>query len=508
MIKLEFEYSGCRFPGRSCLSAATGTSAPNPGSEHGRLPRRLGLLNAISINMANMVGTGPFITVPAILATMGGPQSLIAWAVGALLAIADGLVFAELGASIPASGGSYIFLRECLGRQRWGHMMAWIFVWQFLFSGTLEIATSSIGMAEYTGFLWPKLLAYRWGVKLLAAVITALAMMALYRKIQDIARLMIVLWIGMLITAAWVIFTGMTHINPKLLLDFPPGAWNIGLPFLLGLGNGTMLVMFNFLGYYQICYLGDEVKRPERVVPLGVIVSIVIVTAIDFLISVSFTGVVSWREMIRPGSEAFNAIGSVYMQRVGGHGASILMTVMVEITAFAATYAMMLGYSRIPYAAALDGAFFRWFGELHSTKRFPHRALLLVGVLVIVACFFDLVQIITALMLARILSMFVAQIIGLLIYRNQRPDAPRPFRMWLYPLPALFALAGWLGVFVTPALQPHGWQYMAYAFGTIGVGFVAYLVLARTKHEWPFLSSEGDVPPDTPATALQPEGSV
>ena len=458
--------------------------------------------------MANMVGTGPFITVPAILATMGGPQSLIAWAVGALLAIADGLVFAELGASIPASGGSYIFLRECLGRQRWGHMMAWIFVWQFLFSGTLEIATSSIGMAEYTGFLWPTLLAYRWGVKLLAAVITALAMMALYRKIQDIARLMIVLWIGMLITAAWVIFTGMTHINPKLLLDFPPGAWKIGLPFLLGLGNGTMLVMFNFLGYYQICYLGDEVKRPQRVIPLGVIVSIVIVTAIDFLISVSFTGVVSWREMIRPGSEAFNAIGSVYMQRVGGHGASILMTVMVEITAFAATYAMMLGYSRIPYAAALDGAFFRWFGELHSTKRFPHRSLLLVGVLVIVACFFDLVQIITALMLARILSMFVAQIIGLLIYRNQRPDAPRPFRMWLYPLPALFALAGWLGVFVTPALQPHGWQYMAYAFGTIGVGFAAYLVLARTKREWPFLSSEGDVPPDAPATALQPEGSV
>ena len=458
--------------------------------------------------MANMVGTGPFITVPAILATMGGPQSLIAWAVGALLAIADGLVFAELGASIPASGGSYIFLRECLGRQRWGHMMAWIFVWQFLFSGTLEIATSSIGMAEYTGFLWPTLLAYRWGVKLLAAVITALAMMALYRKIQDIARLMIVLWIGMLITAAWVIFTGMTHINPKLLLDFPPGAWNIGLPFLLGLGNGTMLVMFNFLGYYQICYLGDEVKRPQRVIPLGVIVSIVIVTAIDFLISVSFTGVVSWREMIRPGSEAFNAIGSVYMQRVGGHGASILMTVMVEITAFAATYAMMLGYSRIPYAAALDGAFFRWFGELHSTKRFPHRSLLLVGVLVIVACFFDLVQIITALMLARILSMFVAQIIGLLIYRKQRPEAPRPFRMWLYPLPALFALAGWLGVFVTPALQPHGWQYMAYAFGTIGVGFAAYLVLARTKREWPFLSSEGDVPPDAPATALQPEGSV
>jgi basic amino acid/polyamine antiporter, APA family len=488
------------------LSANPTASLPLPGAVHVPLPRRLGLLNAISINMSNMVGTGPFITVPAIVATLGGPQSLIAWGVGALLAIADGLVFAELGSSIPASGGSYIFLRECLGRHRWGRMMAWIFVWQFLFSGTLEIATSSIGMAEYTGFLWPKLLTYRWGIKLLAAAITGIAMVALYRKIQDIARLMIILWVGMLITAAWVIFTGMTHMDPNLLLDFPPGAWRIGLPFMLGLGNGTMLVMFNFLGYYQICYLGDEVKRPERVIPYGVIVSILIVTAIDFFISVSFTGVVPWREMVQPGSQAFNAVGSVFMERVHGHWASMLMTVMVEITAFAATYAMMLGYSRIPYAAALDGAFFRWFGEVHPTRQFPHRSLLLVGFLCLIACFFDLVQIITALMLARILSMFVAQIIGLLLYRKNQPEAPRPFRMFLYPLPALFALVGWLGVFVTPALQPKGWQFMAYAFGTILLGFAAFLLLAWYKREWPFVPSEPDVPAGTD-TALEAEGS-
>src|ERR1700758_2644025 len=297
------------------MSAEAGTAGTKP-EQHPHLLRRLGLLNAISINMSNMVGTGPFITVPAIVATLGGPQSLIAWAVGALLAITDGLVFAELGSTIPSSGGSYIFLLECLGRQRWGHMMAWIFVWQFLFSGTLEIATSSIGMAEYTGYLWPQLLTYRWGIKLLAAGITGIAIVALYRKIQDIARLMLVLWIGMLITAAWVIFTGLTHLDPKLLFDFPPGAWHIGLPFLLG--NGTMLVMFNFLGYYQVCYLGDEVKQPANVIPRGVIYSIVLVTAIDFLISVSFTGMVPWRDMVVPGSQAYNAIGSVFMQK--GHG--------------------------------------------------------------------------------------------------------------------------------------------------------------------------------------------
>jgi len=483
------------------LTIAPATPTTQGAAGPSRLPRSLGLLNAISINMSNMVGTGPFITVPAIIATLGGPQSLLAWLVGALLAIADGLVFAELGAAIPASGGSYIFLRECFGRQRWGHMFAWIFVWQFLFSGTLEIATSSIGMAEYTGFLWPGLLSYRWGIKLLAAGITAIAMVALYRKIQDIARLMLVLWIGMLITAAWVIFTGMTHLDPKLLFDFPQGAWNIGLPFMLGLGNGTMLVMFNFLGYYQVCYLGDEVKQPSKVIPRGVIYSILLVTAIDFLISVSFTGVVPWRDMVVPGSQAYNAIGSVFMQKVHGPWASALMTLMVEVTAFAATYAMLLGYSRIPYAAALDGAFFRWFAELHSTRRFPHRALLLIGFLCIVACFFDLVQIITALMLARILSMFVAQIIGLLLYRRLHPEAPRPFRMWLFPLPAVFALVGWIGVFVTPGLQPGGWKYMVYAFGTILAGFAAYLILAWHKRDWPFAPSQ---PEATTGPALEP----
>lgn len=470
-----------------------------------RMPRNLGLLNAVSINMSNMVGTGPFITVPAIVATLGGPQSLLAWFVGAVLAIADGLVFAELGAAIPSSGGSYTFLRDCFGAQRWGRAMAWLFVWQFLFSGTLEIATSSIGMAEYTGYLWPGVGSHPWAIKFLAAGITAIAVVALYRKIQDIAHLMLLLWGSMLITATWVIFTGMSHLNMHTLLDFPPGAFHLGLPFLLGLGNGTLLVMFNFLGYYQICYLGDEVKKPERVIPYAVIFSVLAVMVIDFLISISFTGVIPWREMVQPGSIAYNAIGSVFMQRVVGHWASVAMTILVLFTAFAATYAMMLGYSRIPYAAALDGAFFRWFGELHPTRQFPHRSLLLVGILCILSCFFDLVQIITALLLARILAMFVAQIIGLLLLRKYRPEAPRPFRMWLYPLPALLSLVGWLGMFITPALQPHGWQYMAYAFGTIGTGIIAFLIVAWRKREWPFVPSESAAPPAAP-TELEAEG--
>src|SRR6202000_1605707 len=133
------------------------------------LPKKFGLLNAISINMSNMVGTGPFITVPAILATMGGPQALICWFVGAVIAIADGLVFAELGTTFPSSGGSYTYLRQCFGREGLGRLMAWLFVWQFLFSATLEIATGTGGMALYAGFLFKGLGAHPWAMPLLGA---------------------------------------------------------------------------------------------------------------------------------------------------------------------------------------------------------------------------------------------------------------------------------------------------------------------------------------------------
>ncbi len=461
----------------------------NDASSSIHLPKKLGLLNAVSINMANMVGTGPFITVPAILATMGGPQSLLSWALGAVIAIADGLVFAELGTSFPVSGGSYNYLREAFGPAKFGRFMGWLFVWQFLFSGTLEIATGTIGMAEYTGFLFHGLAARPWAIKCLAAGFSLVAMLFLYRKIRDVARIMLVLWIGLLLTSVWVIGAGLLHLQPRLLFDFPAHAFRIDLSFMLGLGNGTMLVMYNLLGYYDICHLGEEVRRPERTIPYAILGSVLAVLVLDFGISVAFTGVLPWRKMIEPGTLMYDAVGSVFMQRVSGHAASVVLTLMIVVTAFASTYALMLGYSRIPYAAALDGTFFRYFAKAHETRDFPHRSLLLVGTLATIASFFDLVQIITALLLARILVMFVGQIVGLLLLRRRSPATPRPFRMWLYPVPALFALCAWLYIFCVQALEPDGWKYMTYVAAVLGSGTIAYFVIARHQRQWPFGAS-------------------
>lgn len=451
-----------------------------------QLQRRLGILNATSINMSNMIGIGPFITVPLILQTMHGPQALLSWFVGAVLAIADGLVVSELGAALPGSGGSYVFLRDSFGRERWGKLMAWMFIWQFLFSGTLEIASGTVGMVSYLSYLWKDLAQHPRGMKFLAAGLAALVMLSLYRKIHDIAKLMLVLWVTTLVTSGWVIVSGLVKMNRQLAFDFPAGAFQLNQGFLFGLGSGTVLVMYNYLGYNQVCYLGGEVKEPERTIPYAVILSILGVTVIDFLLSFSFVSVVPWREMVEVGTPAYNAVASVFMGRIYGPWGAIAITILILFTAFASVFALMLGYSRIPYAAALDGAFFRWFGVLHPQGEFPHRSLALIGGLCVIASFFELGQIIPALMLARILVQFVGQIIGLFILRRYRPEVNRPFRMWFYPAPAVLALVGWLYVFSSPAVQPGGWKFMLYAFGTIAAGLFAYYLLAWKKGEWPF----------------------
>jgi amino acid transporter len=364
--------------------------------------------------------------------------------------------------------------------------MAWMFIWQFLFSGTLEIASGSIGMVQYLSFLWRDLTLHPWRIKFLAAAISAFVMFSLYRKIQDIARLMMILWITTLATTGWVIVSGLAKMNLHLAFDFPPHAFALNWAFLLGLGNGTVLVIYNYLGYNQVCYLGGEVKRPERTIPYAVILSILGVTVIDFLLSFSFVSVVPWRVMVKEGSLAYNAVASVFMAKIYGPWAAWVISGMILFTAFASVFALMLGYSRVPYAAAQDGAFFRYFGVLHPQGEFPHRSLVLVGLLCVIASFFGLVQIITALILARVLVVFVGQITGLFIMRRYRHEIKLPFKMWLYPLPAILALIGWFYVFVSPLSQPGGWRFMLYAFGTIIAGLAAYLALAAQKRDWPF----------------------
>jgi amino acid transporter len=244
-------------------------TAPQP-----HLVRNLGLLQATALNMSNMIGVGPFITIPLLMSTMngGGPQAMLGWLIGVLVAIPYGMIWSELGAAMPGSGGSYVYLREGFGRETWGRLMAFLFIWQFIFSGPLEIASGYSGFAQYLGYVWHGITPLQQ--KLVAAGIGIVNIALLYRQITSIGKITIGLWIGTLLTTGTVIVAGTAHFDPKLAFDFPPHAFDLSLGFVFGLGAATRLGIYDYLGYYDVCYLGDEIKDPGRVIPRSILISI------------------------------------------------------------------------------------------------------------------------------------------------------------------------------------------------------------------------------------------
>jgi amino acid transporter len=316
-------------------------------------------------------------------------------------------------------------------------------------------------------------------MKLTAALIGVVLIFALYRKIRDIARIMLALWTIMIITTGWVIVTAIVNFDPALAFSLPPDAFKIDFDWVQKLGKGTANVLYLFLGYYQVCYLGAEVKEPGRTIPRAVIYSILGVTAIDVTISFGFIGVVPWQEAM-----ASESIGAAFMGRVYGPWAAKLLAGMIVVTAFASLYALLLGYSRVPYAAARDKVFFPWFGELHPTKEFPHRSLLLLGGLAILSSFLSLEAVILGLMAARILIQFIGHTIALFLIRHRRPEIELPFKMALYPIPAIVSLLGYTYVFTS-----LGTEFILFGLVSIVVGIGAYLLLARSQGEWPFNES-------------------
>lgn len=449
---------------------------PTESSPH--LIRHFGVLQATALNMSNMIGIGPFLTIPLLISALGGPQSMLGWLIALLLVIADGMIWSELGAAMPGSGGTYLYLREGFGRETFGRLMAFLFIWQFIISGPFEIASGYIGFAQYLGYIWKDL--PQWSVVI---VLGALNIALLYRQITNIGRLTVSLWIGTLLTTAAVIVTGVLHFNPKIAFDFPPNAFQFSTGFLLGLGTASRIGVYDYLGYYDICYIGDEVRDPGRTIPRSVILSVILVALIYIAINLSIMGIIPWREFVpaettKPLSDF---VVSIMMERVYGTKVATILTVAILWTAFGSCFALLLGYSRIPFAAARDGYFFQLFAKLHPSKNFPHVSLLLVGLLAIICSFFSLGIVIDILIATRILVQFVGQIAAVALLRKNAPDLARPYRIWLYPLPSLLALLGWLFIFAT---LPG--KIIAFSLVALAVGVVCFLFWARSTSRWPF----------------------
>jgi len=443
------------------------------GAPH--LERRFGLLQATALNMTNMIGVGPFITIPALMSAMNGPQAMVGWLVALVIAMVDGMVWAELAAAIPGSGGSYAYLRRAFGPQTWGRLMAFLFIWQLILSGPMEIASGFIGMQEYLHYVLPNLPA-KWTPILIGGA----CLILLYRKIGSIGKITVALWIGTLLTVGAVMVTGVFHFEAKKAFDFDPGAFNFSMGFLFGLGAATRVGLYDYLGYYDVCYIGGEVRDPGRTMARSILYSVLAVAAIYIGINLSINGVVSWREFV-PAGETPKPVVSMMMERIYGTKIAGALSWMVIWTAFGSIFALLLGYSRIPYAAAVDGNFFKAFAKLHPTKDFPHLSLILMTVISVACSYLTLGQVIDALLVTRILVQFIGQTVALMWLRKKEPEMERPYRMWAYPLPCFVALAGWAFVFFT-----YENKVKAYGLGMLVLGLVVFGIWSSVSKNWPF----------------------
>lgn len=438
--------------------------------------RSVGLLPAVAINMTQMCGIGPFITIPIMVAVMGGPQAVIGWIAGALLAVADGLVWAELGAAMPGSGGTYVYLREAF-QYRTGKLMPFLFIWTMLLAIPLLMSTGIIGMVEYLQFFFPGMSWLAVHVTGLAA--TALVVFLLYRRIESIRMITLALWVVMLVSVIGVTAAGFASFHAAYAFSYPPQAFGGG-HFLAGLGAGLILGVYDYLGYSTTAYMGDELRAPGKTMPRAILISVVAMMVVYLALNISVLGVAPWQEIATSTS-----VASMVVERSWGHAAAAVMTVLIILTAFASVYTGLLGGSRVPFQAARERVFLSAFGRLHRKHGFPHVALMMMGIVTAIGSFFDLTDVINMLLTAIILVQSLAQIAALVVLRRRQPGLARPYRQWLYPLPCIVAALGWVYVYVsaTPVslLLSAGW---------ILAGGLVFLGWARANRAWPFAPIE------------------
>jgi fructoselysine transporter len=431
------------------------------------LHRRISLLQATAINMIDMVGIGPFVVVPLVIGYFKTPLFLWAWIFGALIAFVDGMIWSELGAAYPKAGGSYHFLRVGYG-EKWGRMMSFLFVWQTSIQAPLVVASGAIGFAQYAGYLMP--MDYL-GQKALSVAVILLVTFLLYRRIETIGRISVLLWICVLVTMGWIIFGGMTAAHPVAYSFLPEESGEFfKAAFWLALGQGSVKTIYSYLGYYNVCHLGGEIKNPQKNIPRSIFISVTGIALLYLCMNLSIVRVIPWQE-----AKNYEFIVSIFIERLYGVGAARIATVLVLIVAFSSLFAVLLGYSRVPYAAALDGNFFKPFARVHPTRNFPHVSLLFIAGLAVIFSFsFTLKGVISAILAMRILVQFIAQTIGLVLLRRRSGSGKLPFRMFLYPLPVLVSVLIWLFVLYSTG------EVALYGFILALAGVVVYFY----KKDW------------------------
>jgi amino acid transporter len=435
-------------------------------------------VQATAINMTQMCGIGPFVTIPAMVATIGGPEAMLGWIIGAIVALADGLIWAELGAAMPGAGGTYLYLREAF-QYRTGRLMPFLFVWSAVLFIPLIMSTGVIGLVQYLGYLIPGVTDSSGNTtlgKIIGIGIILLIMVALFRKIGQIGKLTTGLFVIMLIAVLSTIVAAFTHFSGAQAFAFTPGAFGSHGTFWAGLGGGLIIAIYDYLGYNTTAYLGAEVRDPGRTIPRSIVLSILGIMSLYFLLQIGVLGAVPLDEL-----KSATSVASTVLEQAWGSGTAQAITVLIVVAAIGSVFAGLLGGSRVPFEAARDKVFLPVFGELHPKLKLPTAGVLTMGVITMIGSLFTLTTIINAAVATLVIIQSLAQVAAIVVLRRRQPNLPRPYRQWLYPLPTIIALVGWVYIYISAT-----WLSIGLSLCWIAIGCIAFLVYAKAEHTWPF----------------------
>lgn len=430
--------------------------------------RKINLLQATSINMIDMVGIGPFVVMPFVVSQFNNGLFLWAWIFGAVTAFIDAMIWSELGAAYPLAGGTYNFHRIAYG-EKYGKLMSFLFVWQTSIQAPLVVASGAIGFAQYLTYI---IQLTPLQEKIISGSLVILVFLLLYRKIETIGKISVVMGSIVVLTILWIIVSGLMHQQHPVQLIPTGEASFFSYAFWAAVGQGSVKTVYSFLGYYNVCHLGGEIKKPEINIPRSIFISIAGITVLYLLMNISVMGVIRWQSVL----EDDKYLVSAFMESIYGHKAGVVVTVLILCIAFSSLFAVILGYSRVPYAAAVDGNFFKVFSKLHPTKSFPYISLIFLCALgFIFSLFMKLSQVISSILAMRILIQFIAQGIGVVLLRNRFGKKKLPFKMFLFPIPVIVSIAIWLFLFVST-----GWFALWGSLIALAGVIVYFLVRVRT----------------------------
>jgi len=430
------------------------------------LNRKINLLQATSINMIDMVGIGPFVVMPFVVAQFNNGLFLWAWIFGAVAALSDAMIWSELGAKYPLAGGTYNFHRIAFG-EKGGKLMSFLFVWQTSIQAPLVVASASIGFAQYLTYIIDLNFLQQ---KIVSAGLVMFVCFLLYRKIEAVGKISVLLWSVVILTVLWIIISGLTHQQHSIPVLPKANDSFFKYAFWAAIGHGSVKTIYSYLGYYNVCHLGGEIKNPGINIPRSIFISIAGIAVLYLLMNISVMGVMPWQSV----KEDDKYLVSTFMQNIYGHGAGVVVTVLILWIAMASLFAVVLGYSRVPYAAAVDGNFFKVFSRLHPTKNFPHISLLvLCGLGFIFSLLMKLVDVITSILAMRIIVQFIAQAVGVVLLRKKYGSEKLPFKMWLFPIPVILSIGIWIFVFA------HTGWYALWGSLIAVAGVVVYYILKK-----------------------------